>query len=105
MKVLIDQALLKLYPNTKWILRGEDYSGLEWLDDSIQKPSREELEATVTILQKEWDDLEYQRLRVTKYPPLADLADALFWQQQGDNSKMESYLEKVSAVKTQYPKP
>ena len=44
------------------------------------------------------------RLRQPQYPPLADLADALFWQSQGDNTKMETYIASVAAVKARFPK-
>lgn len=43
-------------------------------------------------------------LRQPQYPPLADLADALFWQSQGDNTKMEAYIAAVAAVKQRFPK-
>lgn len=44
-------------------------------------------------------------LRRAAYPPLADLADATYWQSQGDASKMQAYLAAVKAVKAKYPKP
>ena len=53
---------------------------------------------------REWEATEYQRLRKPEYPPLADLADALYWQSQGDESKMTAYLAAVDAVKQKYPK-
>jgi hypothetical protein len=47
----------------------------------------------------------YAELRRMAYPPLADFADATYWQSQGDNTKMEAYLAKIEAVKLMYPKP
>jgi hypothetical protein len=55
-------------------------------------------------LDAEYRATQYQRDRARKYPPLADLADALYWQSQGDNSKMETYIASVEAVKAKYPK-
>lgn len=43
-------------------------------------------------------------LRAAAYPPITDLADAIYWQSQGDNSKMEAYNAAVAAIKVQYPK-
>lgn len=43
-------------------------------------------------------------LRRANYPPLADLADALYWQSRGDDSKLRAYHAAVAAVKEQYPK-
>lgn len=53
---------------------------------------------------QEFERTQYQRDRVTEYPPLTDLADALYWQSQGDESKMTAYLAAVDAVKAKYPK-
>jgi hypothetical protein len=55
-------------------------------------------------LELDYQAKEYQRQRQPEYPPLADLADALYWQAQGDNSKMTAYLAAVQAVKDKYPK-
>lgn len=48
---------------------------------------------------------DYELLRAPEYPPLVDLADALYWQSKGDSSLMEVYLAKCEAVKLKYPKP
>jgi hypothetical protein len=32
------------------------------------------------------------------------LADAVYWKENGDNTKMEAYLAAVEAVKAEYPK-
>ncbi len=57
MKYYIPDALQALKPGAQWTLRGEDYSGLEWLD-SGQQPSKEEVEAKI----KELDAAEPMRL-------------------------------------------
>lgn len=36
--------LIHKYPNSKWTLNGNDYSGLTWLSDD-DKPSKSELES------------------------------------------------------------
>ena len=46
------------------------------------------------------DSLPYTEKRKNNYPPLTDLADALYWQSKGDSSKMKQYLEAVENVKT-----
>ena len=114
-------ALKSLRPNTQWILRGLDIewteildeednptgeyeTNLEWRELNIDAPSKEEIEAEVIRLDQQWIDTEYQRNRKPEYPPLADLADALYWQSQGDESKMTAYLAAVEAVKQKYPK-
>lgn len=46
----------------------------------------------------------YQELRRKEYPPLGELADAIYWQSKGDNTKMGAYLAACEAVKSKYPK-
>ena len=43
MKYDIPTALQKLKPGAQWVLRGGDYSGLEWVDSSQTKPTETEL--------------------------------------------------------------
>lgn len=50
-------------------------------------------------------NVDYRAKRAMEYPPMTQLADAIYWQQNGDPSKMEAYLAKVAAVKEKYPKP
>jgi hypothetical protein len=48
---------------------------------------------------------EILELRKAAYPPLSELADAMYWASHGDSSKMDAYLAAVEQVKLQYPKP
>lgn len=47
---------------------------------------------------------DVDKLRSIAYPPFEVLADALFHQSNGDNTKMLAYLAAVEAVKAKYPK-
>lgn len=38
------------------------------------------------------------------YPPLADFADAYYWQQMGNPKPMQDWLARVAAVKKAFPK-
>ena len=51
MKYDISHALQLLKPAAEWALRGDDYSGIEWLDESQTKPTEDEVNAKVTELQ------------------------------------------------------
>jgi hypothetical protein len=62
----LSPALMNLYPNADWYLKGYTYEGLVWNDKSIEKPSEEELTAKyeelvaakpLKDLRKERDDL------------------------------------------------
>tara|TARA_A100001037_G_scaffold215592_1_gene193544 strand:- start:81 stop:440 length:360 start_codon:yes stop_codon:yes gene_type:complete len=49
MKYNIPQALQALKPGAQWVLRGTEYSGLEWLD-SGQQPTEQEVKAKIIEL-------------------------------------------------------
>lgn len=105
-RTFILQAIKNLVPvDAAFAIEGDEiYDNLNWLDTKYPKPSKESVESEANRLIAEWNSAEYQRLRVKSYPPLSELADAIYWQQQGDNTKMEAYLAKVAAVKTEFPK-
>jgi hypothetical protein len=46
----IAEILRVNYPNTEWILSGDEYEGLEWLDES-PKPTEAELES-------QWEEVQ-----------------------------------------------
>ena len=50
MKYDIPSALQSLKPKAEWVLRGTDYSGLEWLDSGQTKPTETEVTNKVTAL-------------------------------------------------------
>ena len=58
MKYDIPHALQALRPGAQWVLRGNDYSGIEWLDSSQTKPT----ETEVTNKVAELDEAEPMRL-------------------------------------------
>ena len=58
MKYDITDALHALKPGAQWILRGEDFSGLEWLDISQTKPTETEVNSKIYEL----DNAEPMRL-------------------------------------------
>ena len=43
MKYDITHALQSLKPGARWVLRGEDYTGLEWLDSKQTQPTKTEV--------------------------------------------------------------
>jgi len=97
-------ALISLKPGAQWTWSGTEYSGLNWLDTEQTKPTVEEINAEIERLKAVELAKYYQQPRQAEYPPLADLADALYWQSQGDDTKMTAYLAACDAVKTKYPK-
>ena len=50
MKYDIPHALQVLKPGAQWVLRGDDYSGLEWLDSSQTQPTETEVTNKIAAL-------------------------------------------------------
>jgi hypothetical protein len=88
------KAIYKLYTNVVSI---DDTTGA--FDANGNK-----IEIDLTKVNAWVDPDGYKLQRATKYPPLTDLADALYHQSKGDETKITAYLEKVEAVKQKYPK-
>ena len=58
MKYDITSALQALKPGAQWLLRGTEYSGLEWMDSSQTKPTETEINSKIASL----DSAEAMRL-------------------------------------------
>ena len=58
MKYDVTHALQALKPGSEWVLRGEDYSGLEWLDSKQTRPTETEVNSKISEL----DNAEPMRL-------------------------------------------
>jgi hypothetical protein len=103
----ITKALVNIRPAAQWSLNGDTYEGLQWLEKPVweggqKKPTKEEVEAEVARLQKEWEGTEYQRLRAKEYPDVKEYLDGLV---KGDTEQMQAYINACLAVKAKYPKP
>ena len=95
-------AVYSLRPTAEYVIRGEV---IEWLDTEQIQPSEAEIQEEIVRLQADYNSKQYQRDRQPEYPSLADLADALYWSNQGDNTKLDEYYQACAAVKAKYPKP
>jgi hypothetical protein len=101
----ITHAIQSLYPMVSWSISSEDYTTLVWNSTSIPMPTLVELEDEIARLDIEHNKTNYQRLRAEEYPMLATFADAYYWAQKNDNTKMSAWLESCDIVKNKYPKP
>ena len=84
MKYDITHAIQALKPEAHWTLRGEDYSGLEWLDSSKTKPTETEVNSKISeldnaepmrLLREERD----KRIAKTDWRASSDLTLATAW--------------------------
>lgn len=98
------EAIYRAYPDVTCIdgdlgaFDDADARNLVQLDIDVVK-------AVLAEIQAEQAATAYQRQRAPEYPPLTDLADALFWASRGDDSKLISYYAACESVKAKYPKP
>lgn len=66
---------------------------------------QELVDAAAAELATEAAAVAYQHQRAPEYPPITDLADALYWASEGDTAKLDAYYAACAAVKAKYPKP
>ena len=95
----LSKALTSLYPGAQWVLNGEEYSGLDWLEGNDQpKPTQKELEDECDRLHQVWLNNQYQRDRAKAYPSFADQFDTLY------HGGYDAWKATIDEVKAKYPK-
>jgi hypothetical protein len=97
----ISWVLTKKYPGTQWITSGDDYSGLDWLDDS-PKPTEAELLALWPEVKLEFEREAVEHARANAY---RETSDALFFKYQRGSATEQEWLDAVQAVKDAHPYP
>jgi hypothetical protein len=102
----LNEALASLCPLGRWTISGDDpgYGDIVWLTEEYEQPPQAAVEAAAEQIEAEKRRVQYQQDRKPLYPKLEEFADAYYWAQNGDTTKMQEYLDKVSAVKAQFPK-
>jgi hypothetical protein len=103
---MIIEAILKINPNAKVGVRGNDINTceIEW-HDGTTPISKADIEAKMVEVQAEYDANQYQRDRV--YPSIGDQLDML-WHSIDKNPSLKSqyfdFYEAIKAVKVKHPK-
>ena len=89
------------YPGTKWTMDGDNYEGLNWLDDT-PKPTQAELDAA-------WPQVNYDRQVVAvenaRRVDYEAQSDPLFFEWQRGDGTEQAWLDAVAAVKAAHPYP
>ena len=98
--ITIIDAMVSLFPKGGYVIRGMDYSGLQWYLEDTPKPTQQEVENEIERLRDEFDAKEYARKRAPEYPPIGDQLDALF----KAGAFPADMAAKIQAVKDKYPK-
>ena len=100
MKYDITDALLALKPGAQWVLRGTEYSGLEWVDSGQTKPTETEVNSKIASL----DSAEAMRLlRIERDIRIAKTD----WRASSDltlSDAWKTYRQALRDITTQTPK-
>jgi hypothetical protein len=94
----INDAIESLRPGALYRLRNTTFEA--WWHHQ-PAPTIEELMAECERLKS----IAYKQCRREEYPPIEDFVDAYYWLNEGNDSLMTQYLQKVKEVKEKYPKP
>ena len=98
--ITIPDALQSLCPGAEWVLRGNEYSGLEWLDTKQAQPTEAEVTAEVARLQAELPNKIAKENRAAAYKLEAD---PLFFKAQRGEITQQEWLDKVEEIKQRFP--
>ena len=92
MKYDIGSALQALKPGAEWVVRGDDYSGLEWLDSGQTKPTETEINNKITEL----DNAEAMKLLREERNRLLNLTD---WRASSDLTLSDAWKNYRQALR------
>ena len=98
MKITIVEALIALKPKAQFVLRGDTYAGLEWLDETQTKPTEQEIEEKIAELQYQEEVNVYQEKRKLEYPDWGDQLDKIY------HSGVDVWKSDIKVIKDKYPK-
>lgn len=100
MTIGIPDALQALTPGAEWVLNGNEYSGLEWLDTKQAKPTEEAINAEIAVLQAALPNKIAKENRAAAYKLEAD---PLFFKAQRREATQQEWLDKVAEIQQRYP--
>jgi len=102
---MIIEAILKINPNAKITVRGDDIENrdlekvtIEWLDGTTPI-SKADIEAKMLELQADYDAKQYQRDRV--YPSIQEQLDMQYWDSVNGTT---TWNDTITKIKTDNPK-
>lgn len=96
----IAQILMHIRPLARWALSGNDYEGLEWLDDEQPKPTEQELADAWPRVEALERNAFAERKRAGAY---AQEADPLFFYWQSGEGTKAAWLAKRAEIRAKFP--
>jgi len=99
MKII--KSILKINPNAKVVVKGDDINTceIEWHNGTTPIPVAD-IEAKMTELQAEYDANQYQRDRI--YPSIQEQLDMQYWDKVNGTT---NWQDAIAKVKSDTPKP
>jgi len=94
---MIIEAILKINPNAKVSVDGDDINNIEW-HNGTTPISKADIEAKMVEVQADYDAKEYQRKRVLEYPSMADQLDDIY------HNGIDAWKATIKTTKDKYPK-
>ena len=88
---MIIEAILKIDPNAKVTVIGDDINKITWHDDNPNNISKADIEAKMVEVQAEYDATQYQRDRAIAYPSIQDQLDMQYWDKVNGTTNSVSY--------------
>ena len=96
-------AIMRAYPEATCV---DDFTGGAFKEDGTPITLvQSDIDAARTTLDTEAAKIAYQSVRQPLYPSLGDFADAMYWNNKGDSTKLTAYYAACEKVKTDNPKP
>ena len=104
---MIIEAILKIDPNAKVTVIGDDINKITWHDDNPNNISKADIEAKMNDMANEPEQSNYAEQRRNAYPPIGDQLDML-WHSIDQNPELKQkyfdFYEAIKQVKVKYPK-
>jgi len=94
---MIIEAILKINPNAKVIIKNEDIDSIQWLDGTTPI-SKTDIQDKIAELQTEYDNNKYQRDREKEYPSIQDQLDDIY------HNGIDGWKTTIKTTKDKYPK-
>ena len=95
------EAILSLEPNAKFVISNNSLGSMDWQDESITRPSDEDIETELKKLQDTYVTQEYARNRKAEY----DALNQFEMQYDDEVSGTTTWKDAIDAIKTKYHKP
>ena len=94
-------VLSSVYPDASWSLVGNDFTTLEWFDETVP-PTEAECDAAWPQVQ--WD-AEYAQVQAARHAAYVTDTDPVFFRWQRGEATEQEWLAAVAAVDAAHPYP